>query len=101
MTVTVEADRRVQHTFGPEFDIVDDTATRGLGPSGEVQVNVLDENAEEGMEGSFAEYTIYKAGIPYTVTIECSEEVKAECQDAEQIAKDAAGLRYVGGRPKQ
>ncbi len=101
VTVTVEADRRVQHTFGPDFDIIDDSATRGLGPSAAPEVSVLDENAEEGMEGSFAEFTVYKAGIPYTVTIECSEETKAQCQDAEQIAKDAAGLRYIGGRPKE
>ncbi len=101
MAVSVTADRRVQHTFGPDFDIMEDAGTRGLAPSAAPEIDILDEDSEEGMAGTVAKFTVYKAGIPYTVTIECGDETKEQCLDKEQIAKDAADLRYIGGRPKE
>jgi hypothetical protein len=99
VTVSVEADRRVQQHFGPDYDVLDTAETRGIGAAAEPDVSVLDDTVEEGMEGSMAEYTIYKAGVPYTVTIECRETAKEQCKDGEQIAKDAALLKYIGGKP--
>ena len=51
------------------------------------------------MEGSIAEYTVTKFGVPYTVTIECTAATKAQCQDIAQIAKDSALLKLIAATP--
>ena len=96
VTVSIEADLRVQHTFDASHPVYD-TVAPGAAVSDEPQVSVMDENSEEGMEGSIAEYTFTRFGVPYTVTVECTTAAKEQCKDTAQLAKDSALLKLVGG----
>ena len=99
VSVSVSADLRAQHEFPADFQIYD-KAVPGAGPEaddGAPNVSVMDETAEEGMEGYIAEYTITRYGVPYTVTIECTEAAKDQCKDKAQLAKDSALLKLVAG----
>lgn len=98
VSVSVSADLRVQHKFDESYSVYDAQAP-GAAVSSEPQVSVMDENAEEGMEGSIAEYTFTRFGVPYTVTVECTTAAKEQCKDKEQLAKDSALLKLVGGEP--
>jgi hypothetical protein len=102
LKVSIEADRRVQQKFDESYEVYGDAGTAGprsAGASAEPEVSTFDESNEEGMEGYIAEYTVYKAGVPYTVKIECTEDTKDQCKNTEQIAKDSKLLTYIGGRP--
>lgn len=98
VTVSVAADLRVQHAFGADYPIYQTTGP-GAAPTAGPEVSVFDENDEQGMEGSIAEYTVMKFGVPYTVTIECTAATKAQCQDIAQIAKDSALLKLIAATP--
>jgi hypothetical protein len=100
VSVSVSADLRVQHTFGADFPVYAAPAAPGAGVDGgedAPQVSVMDDKAEEGLEGYIAEYTITRFGVPYTVTVECSAAAKAQCADEAQLAKDSALLKLIGG----
>ncbi len=96
VTVSIEADLRVQHTFDASHPVYD-TVAPGAAVSDDPQVSVMDENSEEGMEGSIAEYTFTRFGVPYTVTVECTTAAREQCKDKAQLAKDSALLKLVGG----
>ena len=98
VSVSVSADLRVQHTFDASHPVYD-TAKPGAGVSDEPQVSVMDENAEEGLEGAIAEYTFTRFGVPYTVSVECTAVAREQCKDTAQLAKDSALLKVVGGQP--
>jgi hypothetical protein len=98
MTVSVEADLRVQHEFPESYPVYDD-ARRGAGPQAGPNVSVFDDENEDGVDGLIAEYTVTKFGIPYTVTIECSAAAKAQCHDTGQISKDSELLKLVRANP--
>jgi hypothetical protein len=98
VTVSVAADLRVQHTFGADYPVYPTTAP-GAAPAAGPEVSVFDKEDEEGMEGSIAEYTIMKFGVPYTVTIECTAATKAQCADVGQIAKDSELLKVLAATP--
>lgn len=94
VTVSVEADLRIQHEFPASYPIYTDQS-RGAAPTAGPVVSVFDEANEDGVEAITAEYTIMKYGVPYTVTIECSSEAKAQCRDTTQIAKDSESLTLL------
>lgn len=98
VTVSVEADLRVQHEMPANYPIYDD-ASRGVAPSAGPKVSVFDEENEGSEDGLMAEYTIVRYGIPYTITIECSAEAKDQCRDTSQIAKDSDLLKLVQANP--
>ena len=98
VTVSVQADLRVQHAFGDDFKIYP-TTPPGAAPQAGPQVSVFDASQEEGMEGAIAEYTVMKFGVPYTVTIECTAATKARCADTGQIAKDSELLKLIAATP--
>lgn len=98
ITVSVMADLRVQHTFEESYPIYS-TTPAGVAPAAGPQVAVFDDKAEDGMEGAIAEYTITRFGVPYTVTIECTEATKARCADTGQIAKDSELLKLIAATP--
>jgi hypothetical protein len=98
VTVSVAADLRVQHAFGADYPVYA-TAGPGAAATAGPEISVFDENDEQGMEGSIAEYTVTRFGVPYTVTIECTAATKAQCQDIAQIAKDSALLKLVAATP--
>jgi hypothetical protein len=98
VTVSVAADLRVQHSFGADYPIYATTGP-GAAPTAGPEVSVFDDKDEDGMEGSIAEYTVTKFGVPYTVTIECTAATKAQCQDIAQIAKDSALLKLIAATP--
>ncbi|MEQ1576078.1 MAG: hypothetical protein ABL894_00355 [Hyphomicrobium sp.] len=100
VVVSIEADLRVQHTFDSNYPVYS-TVPPGAAASDEPQVSVMDENGEEGMEGAIAEYTFKRFGVPYTVTVECSEMAREQCKDTAQLAKDSALLKVVGGQAPQ
>jgi hypothetical protein len=99
MTITVEADLRVQHQFPSTYPIYGPSSQ---GAAVEPQVSVFDERTEEGMEGAIAEYTVYKFGqVPYKVTIECTQRNKAQCKDIAVISRDRELLKLISARPPQ
>ena len=99
MTITVEADLRVQHQFPANFPLYG-PSSQGAGV--EPQISVFDERTEAGMEGAIAEYTVYKFGqVPYKVTIECTQRNKAQCKDIAVIGKDRDLLKLISARPPQ
>ncbi len=98
ITVSVEADLRVQHSFGNDYPVYD-TPSSGAAASAGPKVSTFDGQVEEGMEGFIAEYTIKKFGVPYTVTIECTAAAKEKCADTAQIAKDSDLLKIVAASP--
>lgn len=98
ITVTIEADLRVKQKLGPEAEVVETNPTRGLAPTGE-DVAVYDDAEEEGAPGYVAEYTIEKFGVPYTIRVECTAAVKAECADKAKVAETQALLTIAGGNP--
>ncbi len=98
VTVSISADLRVQHTFGSDYPVYA-TSPPGAAPKAGPEVSVFDDQVEEGMEGAIAEYTITRFGVPYTVTIECTQSTKARCLDVDQIAKDSELLKLVVATP--
>ena len=99
MTITVEADLRVQHQFPSNYAIYGPSSQ---GAAVEPQVSVFDERTEEGMEGAIAEYTVYKFGqVPYKVTVECTQRNKAQCKDIAVISRDRELLKLISARPPQ
>jgi hypothetical protein len=98
MTVSVEADLRVQHEFPASYPVYS-AARRGAAPQAGPDISVFDEENVEGVEGLIAEYTVMKFGVPYTITIECSATAKEHCRDTTQIAKDSELLKIVRANP--
>jgi hypothetical protein len=98
LTISVEADLRVQHDFPASYKVYGP----GQGVGTEPQVSVFDERSEEGMEGAMAEYTVYKFGeVPYRVTIECTRRNKESCRDIATITRDRDQLKLLSARPPQ
>lgn len=99
VTVSVSADLRVQHEFKPESFPVYENKSRGAAAQAGPAVSVFDDRDAGGEEGYLAEYTITKYGVPYTVTVECTDAAKDECRDTGQIAKDSELLKLVRATP--
>jgi len=98
LTITVEADLRVQHDLPANTPIY---GPASQGAAAEPQISVFDDRSEVGMEGAIAEYTVYKfPDIPYTVKIECSAATKQQCRDLQTIGGDRALLRLISARPQ-
>jgi hypothetical protein len=97
VTVTIEADLRVRSAAPGTMTF--ESTTQGAQPSEEPEVIVYDDAEAEGTPGYFAEYTIEKFGVPYTVRVECTAAVKAECADKAKVAATAALLTVKGGNP--
>jgi hypothetical protein len=98
ITVTVDADRRINHEEGKGFRIgaARNGAEATLGSKAQQKISIFDNSSEEGMEGVMIEYTVQKfPNIPYTVTIECSTKAKSQCKDLAVITKDQALLRVI------
>ncbi len=98
VTVSVSADLRVQHAFPSNYPIYQNES-RGSAPQAGPTVSVFDDRNEGGEEGLLAEYTITKFGVPYTVTVECTDEAKDQCRDTTQIAKDSELLKLIRATP--
>jgi hypothetical protein len=98
VTVSVEADLRVQHQF-PDSYALYGSARQGAAPQAGPEISVFDEQNESGEEALVAEYTVYKFGVPYTVTVECSAEAKDQCRNTGQIAKDSELLTILRANP--
>lgn len=98
VTVSVSADLRVQHEFPADFPVYEDKS-RGAVPQAGPAVSVFDDRNEGGEEGLLAEYTITKFGVPYTVTVECTDAAKDQCRDTTQIAKDSELLKLIRATP--
>lgn len=99
VTVTIEADLRIQHKLPPGSTGA--SSARSATVRGEGEVSVFDNNNEVGMIGAIAEFQVYRFGVPYTVTVECTEARKAICQDADAIKRDQQLLEIVSARPPQ
>jgi hypothetical protein len=100
MTISIEADLRVQHEFPDSYPVYDKLAP-GAAPQTGPEISVFDDDADDGVEGLMAEYTIMKFGVPYTVKIECSAEAREQCRDTSQIAKDSELLAVISANPPQ
>jgi hypothetical protein len=98
VTVSVSADLRVQHEFPVSYPVYPNES-RGAAPQAGPAVNVFDDRNEGGEEGLLAEYTITRFGVPYTVTVECTDEAKDQCRDTSQISKDSELLKLIRATP--
>lgn len=99
VTVSVSADLRIQHTFAPDKFPIYENTSRGAAPQAGPVVSVFDDRASGGEEGYLAEYTVTRYGVPYTVTIECTDAAMDECRDTTQISKDAELLKLIRATP--
>ena len=98
LTITVEADLRVQHELPANTPIY---GPGGQGAAAEPQISVFDSRSEVGMEGAIAEYTVYKyPDIPYTVKMECTNRNKDQCRDIPTISGDRGLLKLLSARPQ-
>ncbi|MDX2289301.1 MAG: hypothetical protein NW217_10840 [Hyphomicrobiaceae bacterium] len=98
VTVTIDGDLRVQRDLPADTKIY----TPPQGAAVEPEVNVIDSNVEEGMEGILAEYSLEKfGGVPYRVTIECTPATKQMCADKAGILRDREALQIISARPPQ
>lgn len=99
ITVSVSGDLRVQHTFAAEAFPIYENKSAGLAPQAGPSVSVFDDRASGGEEGYLAEYTVTKFGVPYTITVECTDEAKDQCRDTTQISKDSELLQLIRANP--
>lgn len=99
VTVSVSADLRVQHQFSPDAFPIYENKSAGAAAQGGPVVSVFDDRASGGEEGYLAEYTIMRYGVPYTVTVECTDAAKDECRDTAQISKDSELLELIRANP--
>lgn len=99
VTVSVSADLRIQHAFPAGAIEFHEPEGQGAAPVAGPTVSVFDDSAYGGEEGYLAEYTITKFGVPYTVTVECSEAAKEQCRDTAQISKDSELLGLIRATP--
>ena len=97
VTITVEADLRIQQKLPPGTKLYTPPKNFSLGT--DTEVAVFREESAPGVSGSIAEFKVVKYGIPYTVTMECSAAKRAICEDVEQIRKDRALLKLIFARP--
>ena len=98
ITVSVSADRRVNHDLGPDFQIGErkSGAVATLGTNAHPNITILDGDTEEGMEGIILEYNIHKfPDIPYSVTVECAKKAKSQCKDLAVITRDEGLLKVI------
>jgi hypothetical protein len=98
ITISVSADLRVQHAFPADFPVYQ-KETAGAAPQAGPSVSVFDDRNEGGEEGFLAEYTVTRFGVPYTVTVECTDLAKDQCKDTTQISKDAELLKLIRATP--
>jgi hypothetical protein len=99
VTVSVSADLRVQHEFSPETFPIYENKARSAAPQAGPTVSVFDDRNEGGEEGFLAEYTVTKYGVPYTITVECTDQAKDQCNDTTQISKDSELLKLIRATP--
>ena len=99
VTVSVSGDLRVQHEFDAANFPVYDNKSAGAAPQAGPAVSMFDDRNEGGEEGYLAEYTIVRFGVPYTVTVECTDAAKNECRDTAQISKDSELLKLIRANP--
>jgi hypothetical protein len=101
VSISVQASLTVQHEVSKDTIYTPPTPT-GLSAQNDPQISVFDENGEPGLQGVIIEYTVYKfPDIPYTVTIECTQQAKAKCSDLAVIAKDKDLLTLIAAPPSK
>jgi hypothetical protein len=99
ISISVAASLTVHHDV-PKSTIYTPTTPQGVAPGDDPQISVFDENGESGFQGVILEYTVYKyPDIPYTITIECTPQAKAKCQDLAVVAKDKDLLKLISAQP--
>jgi hypothetical protein len=100
ISVTVDADLRINHVADADFRIQKPALVPGNARQGEAgTVAIFDGAREEGMEGVMAEYTVHRfSDIPYTVTFECRGAAKPACRDRATIIADQKLLQLVAVR---
>ncbi len=99
VTITVEADLRVQQKLPPGTKLYTPPKNFSLGT--DTEIAVFREESAPGIAGAIAEFKVVKYGITYTVTMECSAAKRDVCEDVEQIRKDRDFLKLIFARPPQ
>lgn len=89
VVATIAADLRVQSAL-PGTTKTYPTSRSITGSDDDI--SIFDDQQEVGMIGAIAEFTMYKfGGVPYVVTVECSDKAKDRC-------KNIAYLKTLRGR---
>lgn len=96
VTITVEADLRIQHEFPSNFPVYDSggSSQRGVAPEAPPPLHG-DSKSEEGMESQVGQYTLTRYNVPYTVTIICTDPQSDKCKSLQKMGGDDALLRLV------
>lgn len=97
VTITVEADLRIQQKLPPGTKLYQPPRNFSLGT--DTEVAIFREESEPGIAGAIAEFKVVKFGVTYTVTMECSAAKRAICEDVDQIRQDRRLLKLIFARP--
>ena len=93
VTATISADLRIQSELPKTTRTY--SATRSIG-GGDDEISVFDDRHEVGLIGAVAEFTMYKfGGVPYVVTVECTELAKARCRDLDYLKRLRSRLEVL------
>jgi hypothetical protein len=99
ISISVQASLTVHHEVS-KSTIYQPPTPPGLTVDTDPHISVFDENGEPGFQGVIVEYTVYKyPDIPYTVTIECTQQAKEKCRDLAVVAKDKDLLKLIAVPP--
>jgi len=99
VSISVQASLTVNHEVAKSTIYAAPTPP-GLTVENDPHISVFDENGEPGFQGVIVEYTVYKyPDIPYTVTIECTQQAKEKCRDLAVVAKDKDLLKLISAKP--
>jgi hypothetical protein len=98
VSISVAASLTVHHDV-PKSTIYTPTTPQDVSSGNDPQIQVFDENGEPGFQGVILEYTVYKyPDIPYTITIECTQQAKEKCRDLATVAKDKDLLKLISAQ---
>lgn len=90
VSISVEADLRVQHEFPEGFATYGEKAA---GAAPEAAEPLHGERAEEGMANQVGQVTVTRYNVPYTITVTCEQPDTEKCRNTERMARDGSILK--------
>lgn len=90
VSITVEADLRIQHEFPEGYAVYGD---KGPGAAPEAAEPLHGAKEEEGMANQVGQVTITRYNVPYTITVTCEKPDSDKCRSAERMTRDGSVLK--------
>lgn len=91
VSISVEADLRVQHEFPEGYAVYGDKGASGAAPEASEPLHGAKE--EEGMANLVGQVTVTRYNVPYTITVTCDAPDTDKCRAAERMARDGSILK--------